>query len=251
MRFASALLFLAAVPAAFAQDVLRVSSPDGKIDAAFGVALPPVPGAFVRIAYQVAYNGKPLLERSYLGFWLHDQEPILGQNTGLTQSSTSQGPGYNAATGEFLQNGSIGRRITLEMRVFNEGLAFRYHLPRSAALEDLYVDTEETEFHLAQNGDVQFADGHKIPLNKLKDLVPLPLKVEQPGIGWVTLTEARVGDYPRVSLEPKEATLLGTRLESPKNALPIAGHTPITSSWRVILVGPTPLDPGVAAKYLR
>jgi len=251
MRFSRTLTLLAILPAAFAQDVLRVTSPDGKIDAAFGVALPADPGAFARLAYQVSYNGKPLLERSYLGYWLHDQEPILGQNTGLTQSRTAKGPGYNSATGEYLQNGSIGRRITVEMRVFNEGLAFRYLLPWSAALEDLFVDTEETEFHLAQNGDVQLPDGRKMPLNKLKEPVPLPVRVEQPGTAWVTLAESRLGGYPRTSIESKEGTLLGTRLEFVKNELPIVGHTPMTSSWRVILVGPTPLDPSVAAKYLK
>jgi hypothetical protein len=251
MRLRSLLLFLAAAPALFAQDALRVTSPDGKVDVAFGVALPPDPGAFPRLAYQVSYNGKALLDRSYLGFWIHNQEPILGQNIGLTKSGTSKGTGYNAALGEFLQNGSIGRRISVEMRVFDEGLAFRYFLPRTAALEDLRIDTEETEFHLAQSGDVQLADGRRMPLNKLREPAPLPLSVEQPGTGWVTFAEARVGDYPKTSLELRDATLLTTRLDSRKDEIPIIGITPFTSAWRIILVGQAPVNPGVAARYLK
>ena len=43
-----------------------------------------------RIAYQVIYRGKPLLNTSYLGIDIQDQEPLLGENVGLTSSSTTQ-----------------------------------------------------------------------------------------------------------------------------------------------------------------
>jgi hypothetical protein len=252
MRSCRVYLFVAAATAVFAQDSLRVVSPNGRIEAVFGVALPAEPlGAFPRLAYQVSFDGKPLIDRSYMGYWIHEQEPILGQNLGLSTSGSSKGPGYNAATGEFLQNGSLGRRINVEMRVFDEGLAFRYLIPRTSTLEDLRIDTEETEFHFASDGEVQLASGRKIALNALHETVSLPLKVEQPGLGWVTLAESHAPGYPNTLIEPREPALLATRLDAAGKEISIVGTTPFTGVWRILLIGTTPVDPTVAAKYLK
>ena len=251
MRYARTLLFLIAAVAAPAQDYLRVTSPNGQIDARFGVVLPPEPGAFMRLAYMVNFRGKPLLDLSYMGILLHNQEPLLGETLGLSESSAAKGPGYNAATGQFLQNGSLGRRINVEMRVFDEGLAFRYILPRTAMLEDLYLEKEETEFRLPQEGNVQLADGRRMALSKLSGPVQLPLMVEQPGTGWLSFSEARVGSYAQTWIEPRGGRVLATHLDAPPGKeLPVEGVTPLTTSWRVILVGPGPQATGIAAKYL-
>ena len=87
---------------------------------------------------------------SYLGFLIHNQEPLLGENLGLSASRTGRGEDYNWLIGEFIQNGSLGRRINVEVRAYNQGVAFRYIIPRTSALEDIVIEEEETEFRFAR-----------------------------------------------------------------------------------------------------
>src|ERR1700723_1894630 len=67
------LLALSLVPTAFALDDRTVTSPDGRI--AFRVFVAPQePGGLSRLAYQVLVQGKPVVETSYLGLDIENQE---------------------------------------------------------------------------------------------------------------------------------------------------------------------------------
>jgi alpha-glucosidase len=218
-------LLLALPLIACAQDSVHIASPNSQIEFSVGVILPPAPGSFLRLGYQVSFKGKPLLDTSYLGFLIHNQEPLLGENLGLSSSKSGHGEGYNWLIGEFLQNGSLGRRITVEARAYDEGIAFRYIIPRTSALEDLVVEEEETEFRFAQNAS----------LPKYKD--DLPLRVEQPGLGWVGIAEAPSGGYPTMLLDRVDARTMKVHLAAAKDKWPVESATPLTSSWRVLLIG--------------
>lgn len=216
------VLFLAG-PCVFAQNSLHVASPNGQIDFHLAVFLPPEPGSFLRLGYEVSSQGKPLLDTSYLGFWIHNQEPILGQNLGMTASKSGHGDGYNWIAGEFLQNGSIGRRINVEVRAYDDGVAFRYLIPRTAALEDIVIEHEETEFRFA----------HDVTLPMYSDP---PLRVEQPGVGWVEITEAPRSGYPNMLLDRSEPRTVKVALAGVRDRWPVESTTPLTTSWRVLLI---------------
>ncbi len=55
-----------------------------------------------------------------MGLDIYNQEPLLGQNLGLIHSSTASDAGagekYNSLTAEYMQNGSLGRRLNVEVR---------------------------------------------------------------------------------------------------------------------------------------
>lgn len=216
------LLFTVLASCAFAQD-LHVTSPDGRIDFQLGVILPPAPGSFLRLRYQVAFNAKPLLDVSYLGFLIHNQEPMLGENLGLSASRNGHGDRYNWLIGEFLQNGSLGRRINVEVRAYSEGVALRYLLPRTSPLEDLVIESEETEFSFAQ--DV-----------KLPESAEPPLRVEQPGVGWVSLGEVPSARYPKMRLDRSDPKTMRVFLPASKGRYPVESITPFTTPWRVIAI---------------
>ena len=83
---------------------------------------------------------------------LLDQEPVLGENVGLTGSRILHpDPRHNVLIAEYLQNGSIGRRLNIEAGVWNDGVAFRYIIPRTTPLQDLLIEDEETEFSFAHD----------------------------------------------------------------------------------------------------
>jgi len=194
-----------------------VESPDGRIEFRIFVTQPREQ-SLTRPAYQVLYRGKILIDTSFLGLEITDQEPILGENTGLTTSSSRAGASYNSLTVEYLQNGSLGRRLNVEVRVSDNGIAFRYVIPFSTPLADLSIDDEDTEFALPHNP--------KAPL-------ALPFVLEEPGAGWVEITEVPEAKFPRVSLIQTDGSALVTQLASRYQ-----GKTPFTCPWRVILIGP-------------
>lgn len=221
------IIFLALVAAttAYALDDRTVTSPDGRMTFRVFVASQE-PGGLSRLAYQVLIQGKPVIETSYLGLEIENQEPLLGENEGLSSSKTDSTAGYHSLTAEFMQNGSVGRRITVEARAYNDGVAFRYVLPRQTPLEELLIDDEVTEFCFPQKVDTPAR-------------VPLPLIVPEPGNSWAAITEVRAGAYPAASLAHLDANTMVTRLAHPANNPDIAfeGTTPATGPWRVLIFG--------------
>src|SRR5262249_22652496 len=134
-----------------AEDSLHAISPNGKIDAELSVEQQERSDSFVRLTYRVTYEGKPLLDTSYMGLWVRAQEPILGENLGLITSKPAEGPGYRGFLGEYMQNGSLAKEIRVEFRAYDNGVAFRYIIPRGTTLDHFLIESDESQFHFAQN----------------------------------------------------------------------------------------------------
>jgi hypothetical protein len=154
-----------------------------------------------RIAYEVFNRNKPLLKTSFLGLDIQDQEPLLGENVGLTSSNDTKNAKYNSLTANYMQNGSLGRLIDVEVRAYDDGVAFRYVIPRSTPLTEILIAEEATEFRLADKR--------------------------------VKITESRSGIYPPMRLIQSDSITMVTRL-----LRPFSGVTPLTCPWRIIAIGP-------------
>lgn len=194
-----ALFLLASI--AFAQDERRVVSPNGQVEFRLFVATQGNSN-LSRIAYEIFYRGKPLIKTSFLGLDIQDQEPLLGENVGLTSSSIAKSTQYNSLTAKYMQNGSLGRLINIEVRAYDEGAAFRYVIPQSTPLMEILIAEEATEFR---------------PVD--------------PAI--VKITESDPKNYPPMHLIQQDQTML-TRL-----AHPYKGATPLTCPWRIVSLGRT------------
>jgi alpha-glucosidase len=219
-----------------AQDERRVVSPDGRLEFRLFVAQPE--GAlWGRIGYQVFVAGKPLIAISWMGLDIRDQEPFLGENPGFMSSDMSSNARghYNSLVAHYMQNGSLGRRLDVEIRAYNDGVAFRYVIPKSTPLEEILVRDEATEFNFAQSGAINHLEA--------KPDFDLPFIVEQPGVGWVAIAEAgaqsKSAKYPRTYLV-RSGTGMITNLARSKNepTVAFAGTTPLMWPWRVLVVGP-------------
>lgn len=134
--------------AAFAQDERRVTSPNGQIEFRLFIATEES-NNLPRLAYEVFYRGRPLVKTSFMGLDIEVQEPLLGENVGLTSSSTAKSEKYNSLIAHYMQNGSLGRLIDVEARAYNDGVAFRYIIPPSTPLMEILIAEEATEFHFA------------------------------------------------------------------------------------------------------
>jgi alpha-glucosidase len=143
-------------------------------------------------------------------------------------------PQYNTLTAEYMQNGSLGRRINVEVRAYNEGVAFRYVIPESSPLSPMVLDNELTEFAFAKNtGAIA-----KIPSDSM---TAVPFITEQPGVGWVAVDEARSGSYPRLYVTRQDGGVLISRLTPRPDESNLAweGPTPMACPWRVLAIGAT------------
>src|SRR5262249_47863752 len=146
--------FLACVAAllpargAHAQDARKVVSPDGQLEFLLFTSVPEDSNLNC-LAYQVRLHGKLLIETSYLGLNIHFQEPLLAENVGLSNDKIIHGEHYNGLFADYLQTSTTGRRIEFEVRVWNDGVAFRYIVPTSPLLVDLLLEDDATQFNFA------------------------------------------------------------------------------------------------------
>jgi hypothetical protein len=145
VRRISVLAFVLFASLAFAQDERRVTSPNGQVEFRLFIATQGNSN-LSRIAYEVFLKGKPLVNTSFLGLDIVDQEPLLGENVGLTSSTSATSAKYNSLTAKYMQNGSLGRLINIEARAYNDGVAFRYVIPQSTPLLEILIAEEATEF---------------------------------------------------------------------------------------------------------
>jgi alpha-glucosidase len=247
--FWAALLVCATL--ARAQDLRAVSSPNGQLEF-HAFITPPSKGEPDRLAYQVFYKEKPLLDASFIAFEITAQT-ALGEKLGLMSSSTSNGDGYHSLTAEYMQNGTTGRRLTLEVRAYDDAIAFRVLIPRTVYLENIEIEQEDTEFHFA--GDPEtfpiLLSGFEAPPKpqsptKLSEISPdvliaTPLIAQLPGVGWVSISQVGDSSYPRLFLNHSDDnTLIATLPPLPGQAtITVRTTTPLLCPWRVVLIGPS------------
>ena len=250
-----ALLVLAAASAVFAEtDTVSVASPDGQLVLRLFI-VSPKDSILVRLAYSVTFHGKLLMDTSLLGIAIHDQEVFLGETVGLISAKQESVDHYNSLIAQYIQNGSLGRRITIEARAYDDGVAFRYYIPRTSTVEDLQIEEELTDFHFAQDGpaytpalsDYQSAKGEYTKAKALSgiprgSLLGLPVLVEQPGVGWVAITQAQLDNYPGMYVFHPEGNTMRTTLapRADSQAMAMHGMTPAETPWRVLMVASEP-----------
>jgi len=227
----------------------EVSSPDGNLTIALALEAKPqpyLPGE--RAYYRVTYQGAAVLNDSplgldFLGASPLDQDFEVVATDRKSGNSTWENPfgarrtvpdHYNEMTVSLREKKALGRRVDLVFRAYDEGVAFRYVLPKQDAFGEFTLAAENTGFYFAgatasetergagssaissSAGTAPAACPSAFALNmgrfntqnegeyvrtSLRDIKPtsiinLPLLVEMPGGGpWVALLEADLTDY--------------------------------------------------------
>jgi alpha-glucosidase len=258
----------------FAQDPeagrIRVASPNGQIvlilsDAVVGKALKP-PSTDLR--YSVDFHGKWLLDESILGLKLEGQAPL---GSGMHQVSVKTGQSdttytipvgktrsvrdhYNSALVD-LEDDS-GRKLGVEIRAYDDGVAFRYIVPSQAGTAKVRIEHELTEFHYSKDATLYplVLDGFQSSYEDEYEmrqvtgihhdwLIALPLLAEVPAVGWVAVTEADIDNYAGMYLRKGEKPLALRAELSPHidaHEIAVEADAPVTSPWRVLMIGDEP-----------
>ncbi len=269
-------IMLFAVAAAVAQaNSVRVASPDGQIvlTVSMGPAqaepnAPPRERPVAGLRYSVEFRGKRLFDDSLLGLKLEGQEPL---GPGMRLVNQQQGSGddtytipvgktssvrdhYNSSRMDFQDE--QGRKLTMEARAYDDGVAFRYIVPEQSGIKNANIEHELSEFHYDKDATLYplIVDGFQSSyedeyqarnVNGLHPdwLIALPLLAEVPGAGWVAITEADIENYAGMYVRKARApfavrTELSPRLDKPTVA--VEADAPVTSAWRVLMIGDEP-----------
>jgi alpha-glucosidase len=265
LLFCSLLLSAGNAPAQVGK--AAISSPDGAIRATF-MLVPGVDGAGGgQLGYEVAYRGKAIIERSKLGFELQNQPPVGGNLLVVAATNSRIDESYqipagksnpvrnqcNVLTFDLKEAKAPGRKLTVEARAYNDGLAFRYIVPDQSAVKELRIVNEKTEFTLAadattyplvlRNFRSSWEDNYRtVALSGIlpESVIGLPLLTEIPGVAFVAITEANIDNYAGMYLmrSASNAKVLEARLAPrvDEPGIAFSGQTPLTTPWRVLMI---------------
>jgi len=231
--------------------------------------------------YAVEFKGKRLIDESQLGLELASQAQgkkksqentdllLLGpsmhrvdtRNDNVDESytipvgKTSTVHNHCAAVRAQFKDAQ-GREMWIEARVFNDGIGFRYVVPDQAGLKQVKIARELTQFVYAKDAttyplildNFQTAYEDEYVERQVSGLhhdwlIGLPLLAEEPGVGWVAITEANIDNYAGMYLKKSNDRFgvraeLSPRLDEPGVAVDAAA--PVTSPWRVLMIGDEP-----------
>jgi alpha-glucosidase len=242
---------------AHAQHPITVSSPDNNLQFLFRLAN-------TAPQYSIVFKGRTLVSGATLALsfetggtfrehvkagkpFISNKEEKYELVVGKTKSVDDH---YREAIIPLEETVAPFRHIDIVVRVFNDGLAFRYEIPKQSAWLSYALTDEHTEFALTGNPMVRalllpnYTSSHENEytvayLQDIKEdtLMDMPALFEFPGNIFMAITEAALLDYAGMYLVKHN-----NRLQSALSPLPgqtnikVKASLPHNSPWRVLLI---------------
>lgn len=250
------ILFVGPIHGSSGQKIVRVSSPDQKIQFELNL-LRQSP------EYSIKFNDQVLIEHSPLS--LEFEDGLFGKNIKINKPSTLfLQDTYQLLVGKsknvvsycnqtlipLEEKEAPYRKINLVVRAYNDGVAFRYEIPGQNGKATYTLFEEGTTFNIVGNPKVLTLylpsyqtshEGFYTHINYLKldsmHLMDMPTLFEYPNGVFMAVTEASVRDYAGMYLW-KEGQMLHGKL-SPKlgqEKIKVVASLPNHSPWRVFMI---------------
>jgi alpha-glucosidase len=243
-----------------AQKEVRLQSPDGNIVFTL-TANESIP------VYSVAYKKNKLIENSSFNLTVEEygvmqkifinKTPVfmeINENYKLVVGKASRvNNHYRQVIISLLDRMNKEYRVDVEVRAFNDGVAFRYLFPKLNNHTSFTLLEEKTQFKFTGDPIVKalplpnFTSSHEgfyitAPLSKIKEdtLLDMPALFQFPGKIFLAITEAALLDYAGMYLI-KHNGVLSSRL-SPlptplgDGGIKVKAMLPHKSPWRVMLI---------------
>lgn len=193
-----------------------------------------------QITYSAMLGGKPAVLESRLGMagWPSGKLKSATQRTALGTWKPVYGE-WAVVPDNFKELTLSFERLTIFLRVYEEGFAFRYRLEGRGSFE---VSGEESTFRFPAGSYAWEEYGtegeyRRVPLGEIQEKCERPLTVEIGGGNWTALAEAAQVNYPRMLLAPDGGGGLKPWLDSA-----VKGTLPFETPWRVFVLGRAPGD---------
>jgi alpha-glucosidase len=249
---AFALLFLA-VPAS--AQVVIVQSPGETLAVTLSL------NGEGRAQYRVDRMGKPIVGDSQLGFLFTDQPQMLrnfeivGQRTADHDESWTTPWGedrtirnhYRELVVDLQEKTGAKRRMSIEVRAYDDGVGLRYRLPARANGAAWNIAEELTQFRMTQDGKAWWAPAFESNREEyLYNETPVsgiatgqtPLTMVLGDGTHVSIHEAALVDYSGMNIARVEGTLLESVLTPSSSGPKVSRTGEFTTPWRMITVAP-------------
>jgi alpha-glucosidase len=249
-------LLLLIAPGAFAKNI-TVTSPDKKI--AFSLDKDKA-----GLIYRLSYKGQMLVDNSRMSISFK-QGGTFGKNIRLGKPEfKTMEETYDLVAGKashihslsnevtvpVTETGGLKRQLNIEIRLFNDGAAFRYVIPAKSGLQQVEITDEADSFNLAQNPTAltlfreNYTTSHeglydRLPLSKIKPdtLMDLPALFEYPKGIYLAVTEANLLDYAGMYLVKHNGVLQSSLSPLPhQRDIKVIARLPHNSPWRVMMI---------------
>ena len=236
-------LLIGCLPVMAADTPVRLVSPNKRIEVEIDIQKG-TPG------YSVRFNEHQIIRFSSLGFELESPfiggftliskekgeannswKPLYGENSQLNDH-------YNSILLKLKENGLAHRLLNIELRIYDEGVAFRYIIPEQKDTDLWVIKRELSEF--------RFIDGAKgfpiysgeetiskipVPIDEIKQEARYPLTINT-GFGFASILEGFVVNYPRLNFGKTNEGVLVTLIKDEAKI-----HAPFSTPWRAVILG--------------
>lgn len=158
--------------------------------------------------------------------------PVYGERNVINDS-------YNAVSIELVKDDNPIYPVNVEIRAYNEGVAFRFFFPENEKGTYYRVMSENTEFTMPEGTKAWHHSWAQAPyqllsLNNWPDESERPLTLQLPNGWYACLAEAQMVDYSRTKfkLSKDKPNTIVTSMYTPADLI-----SPFSTPWRVIMVG--------------
>ena len=244
---------------------ISVNSPDRKIVMTINN------GEF--LTYSVTFGTREIISPSKMGFEFRNEPVLSGNLEILNQTSDSFNEtwtpvvrskhaeiinSYNELYISFREKANPMRHMDVQVRVFDDGAAFRYRLTRAAKVGDRQILKELTTFSIpgdpkawiveyngyASSNEAEFFE-HQLSYLNEKSIAGMPLLMEYGNDCWVAITEAKIDNYAAFYIGTDGTTNhLTTKLVpiqgEDENGDKVRFSDEVYTPWRVMMVGEDP-----------
>ncbi len=226
------------------------------------------------ITYSVYFNGKEIVSASSIGFIFKQAPPLGKEMTVISHESNLVDETWKPVLKRYetVQNHYCqlnlkleekkfpGRRINLNFRIYNDGVAFRTEFPRQFGEREFVITDELSLFNFVENHtcwavnydsyttsqEVEFFE-RKIDDITSEMVIGLPMTIKVDDNCYAAITEADLEDYAGMYLKSNSKsgnyslrTALSPRKGQPERGDKVIFKTPHKTPWRVIMIGETP-----------
>ncbi|MFI5130203.1 MAG: glycoside hydrolase family 97 N-terminal domain-containing protein [Chitinophagales bacterium] len=227
-----------------AQSSKQLTSPNGNLQFVFNLSNEGAP------VYSISYQQKPIVFSSALGLNGWEKGFVLS-DVSVSKQDTVWKPVYGERS--LVRDHYEQMVITLlrknndalqiQVRAYNEGIAFRYLLPENpGGGMDISIQQELTEFTMPEGTKAWFTNKAQgtyslLPMSNWPGESERPLVLQLPDGRYACLAEAEMVNYSRTkfTLHPNKANTISCSIYDR-----VDFFTPFATPWRVVMVAERP-----------
>jgi alpha-glucosidase len=158
---------------------------------------------------------------------------------------------YNQLSVELQQKSGNKRKLEIQFRAFDDGIAFRYVYPKQNVKDSIFIMDEKTTFNLKEDAKAWWIPANRenrdeylfkdAPVSTL-DTVLTPLTIESKSGLALSFHEANLTDFASMTLVNTTGTQLKSDLVPWADGVKVRVKDTFTSSWRTLQIGENPGD---------